>query len=445
MVKNFFVLNSIFLIRCSIVSLNIYIYTSNYPVLKLAIFANGIVSRKIGGAQKHMREVIEILPKFHEIYFFPEPQMFGNSDIIDFKFIEDLNSKGVRISRYFMENYKLKPEIKSIIKNYSNEIRGCDLIYDMDFQYFLDNLKFGGELSLKLSNANKIKLGVCIQDIGDISSHFFKTFSNVIKFSKMAKGISWFIVVAGFYNLINRKITVRKLISGNNLSLITVINSEYEKNVRINFKNIYTLNPSNAIDTEIKKYHSKEKYDQIIFYARLIYQKGLFDVLYIHKKITESYNIKLKISGKFQRGFEKNEFTRIIKKLDLEDKVEYLGVLSDDKLYTELARSKLMVYPTHSDSFSISVLQALFLHVPVVAYDIPGLSLYKNFKSISLAREFDMNSMAKMALKFLNSHEQLFDDLELNEFIEKHLDWKYVADSHLSAINRIIDNHKNSF
>ena len=35
----------------------------------------------------------------------------------------------------------------------------------MDFQYFLDNLKFGGQLSLKLSNANKIKLGVCIQDI----------------------------------------------------------------------------------------------------------------------------------------------------------------------------------------------------------------------------------------------------------------------------------------
>ena len=127
----------------------------------------------------------------------------------------------------------------------------------------------------------------------------------------------------------------------------------------------------------------------------------------------------------------------MIKKLNLEDKVEYLGVLGDDELYDELGKSKLMVYPSHSDSFSISVLQALFLHVPVVAYDIPGLSIYKNFKSVSLAREFDMDSMAKMALEFLSSNNDLFHDPDLEEFIDKHSSWKYVADSHLAVINNI--------
>ncbi len=427
----------IFLIQDSAMTMNIYICTSNYLILKLAIFANGIVSTKIGGAQKHMREVIEVLPEFHEIYFFPEPQMFGNSDTIDFQFIENLKEKGVKISRYFMENYRSKPDIGNIIRNYSIEINVCDLIYDMDFQYFLDNLKFGGELSLGLSNANKINLGVCIQDIGDVNSYFFKTVKNVIKFSKMAKGISWFILAAGFYNLINRKITVRRLLSGNSLSFITVVNSQYEKNIKINFNNIYLLNPSNAIDDKIKKYQMNEKKNQIIFYARLIYQKGLFDVLYIYKKISESYNIKLKISGKFQRNFEKREFYRIIRKLDLENKVKYMGILGDDKLYSELARSKLMLYPSHSDSFSISVLQALFLHVPVVAYDIPGLSLYKNFKSVSMAKEFDIDSMADLALKFLTSDKRKFDDPELKEFIEKHSSWRHVVDSHVSAIDSI--------
>ena len=417
--------------------MNIYIWTSNYEALKIAIFANGIVSTKIGGAQKHMREVIEILPEFHEIYFFPEPQMYGHSDILDLQFIENLKGRGIKISTYFMENYKLVPNIDAIINNYRDEMDGCDLIYDMDFQYYLDNLKFGGELSLRLSRLNNISFGVCIQDIGDINSYFFQTLRNIIKFSGMAKKMSWFIALAGIYNLVNRKITVRKLLSGKELSFITVINSEYEKNVKIKFRNIYSLNPSNALDNKIKKYRKQEKDNQIIFYARLIYQKGLFDVLYIHKKITDSYNIKLKISGKFQRDFEKKEFYRMIKKLNLEDKVEYLGVLGDDELYDELGKSKLMVYPSHSDSFSISVLQALFLHVPVVAYDIPGLSIYKNFKSVSLAREFDMDSMAKMALEFLRSNNDLFHDPDLEEFIDKHSYWKYVADSHLAAINNI--------
>ena len=98
-----------------------------------------------------------------------------------------------------------------------------------------------------------------------------------------------------------------------------------------------------------------------------------------------------------------------------------------------------MLYPSHSDSFSISVLQALFLHVPVVAYDIPGLSLYKNFKAVALAKEFDINAMTDMALAYLNNKNELFNDPNLVKFIEKHTSWEYVADSHISAINSIVD------
>ena len=405
--------------------------------MKLAVFANGIVSMNIGGAQKHMREVIQLLPQYHDIYFFPEIQMYGNPDILDFQFVEIMKNKGIKVSSYFLENYKTEPDVKKIIENYSMEMGKCDIIYDMDFQYYLNNMKYGGELSLQLSNKTKIRLGACIQDLGDVNSFFPETVANIIKFSLMAKRISWFISIAGIYNLINRKITIRKLISGKNLSFITIVNNEYKKNIKINFEKTYLLNPSNALDDKIKKYQINEKMNQIIFYARLIYQKGLFDVLYIHKKITESYNIKLIISGKFQRDFEQKEFYRIIKKLGLESKVEYLGILTDDELYSELSRSKLMLYPSHSDSFSISVLQALFLHVPVVAYDIPGLSLYREFKCVSLAKEFNIDLMAAMALKFLNSRNQYFDSPELKEFIAQHSSWKYVAESHLYIINGI--------
>jgi glycosyltransferase involved in cell wall biosynthesis len=405
--------------------------------LKVAIFANGIISKKIGGAQKHMREVIKILPEFHEIYFFPEPQMYGNSDILDFKFIGELQEDEINISSYFLEHYRTKPDIKEIVKSYSNEIKNCDLIYDMDFQYYLDNIKYRGELSARISKINNIPLGVCLQDMGDITSYSFGTFKNIIKFSKMAWKMSWFIAIAGVYNLLNRKITARKLLSSKNLSFITIINNDYRKNISIDFKNTYILTPSNAIDNTIKEYRDQERNNQIIFYARLIYQKGLFDVIYVHKKIVESINIKLIISGRFQREFEKKEFFNLINKLGIETFVEYAGVLNDNELYLELSRSKLMIYPSHSDSFSISVLQALYLHVPVVAYDIPGLSLYRNFKCVSMTKEFDIDAMAEKVLNLLQTEENLFDQPELTKFIERHSSWNYVAASHLSAIDSI--------
>ena len=407
----------------------------NNLLLKLAIFANDIVSTKIGGAQKHMREVIQLLPDSHDILFFPEPLMFGKPGIIDTQFVQIMIEKGINISPYFLEHYGIKPDINDIIKNYSEEIKNCDLIYDMDFQYYFNNIKYGGEISLKLSRINNIAMGVCLQDIGDITAHTFNTLINIYKFSKFARRMSWFIISASLYNLLNRKITLKKLLSSKNLSFITIVNNEYKKNLKINFKSIYLLNPSNAIDSIIKKYQTEEKYNQILFYARLIYQKGLFDVIYVHKKIIESINIKLIISGKFQREFEKKEFFKLIKKLGMETFIEYTGILSNDELYSELSKSKLMIYPSHSDSFSISVLQALFLHVPVVSYDIPGLSLYKNFKCVSMVKEFDTASMAEKALKFIKSKENLFDQPELLKFIENHSSWKYVAESHLSAIN----------
>lgn len=315
----------------------------------------------------------------------------------------------------------------------------------MNFQYYLDNIKYGGEISLRLSRINNIPLGACLQDMGDITSYLFETLVNIRKFMKIAWQISWFLISAGFYNLINRKVTLQKLLSYKNLTFITIVNNEYKMNLKINFKRVYALNPSNAIDNTIKKYQTNEKNNQIMFYARLIYQKGLFDVIYIHKTIVECLNIKLIISGKFQRKFEKKEFFKLVKKLGMETFIEYTGVLSDEELYMKLSKSKLLIYPSHSDSFSISVLQALFLHVPVVAYDIPGLSLYKNFKCVSLVKEFDTVSMAEEAVNFLNTKEKLFDQSELLTFIENHSSWEFVAKSHIYAINNNLNLNSSLF
>ncbi len=110
----------------------------------------------------------------------------------------------------------------------------------------------------------------------------------------------------------------------------------------------------------------------------------------------------------------------MVNKLKLNDYIVYKGYLSDDELYNEISTSKLMIYPSHNDTFSIVVMQSLSLNTPVVAYNIAGLKIYNDFKSIKLVREFDYKAMANESLKILKMENvyNLFDD-NINGFIKK--------------------------
>jgi len=48
------------------------------------------------------------------------------------------------------------------------------------------------------------------------------------------------------------------------------------------------------------------------------------------------------------------------------------GFLPKEKYYETLARARALVYPSHSDSFSLVILESLAVGTPVVTYDIPG-------------------------------------------------------------------------
>ena len=104
--------------------------------MRIAIFANGILFNKVGGAQKHMREVIERFPQFYDIVYFPEPQTYKEKGSCDFEYMKYLNTLNIKISEYFINFSGKEVSIQDIIEHYSREIDNCDFIYDLDFQYY---------------------------------------------------------------------------------------------------------------------------------------------------------------------------------------------------------------------------------------------------------------------------------------------------------------------
>ena len=405
--------------------------------MRIAIFANGILFNKVGGAQKHMREVIERFPQFYDIVYFPEPQTFKEKGSCDFEYIKYLNTLNIKISGYFIDFSGKEVSIQDIIEHYSMEIENCDFIYDLDFQYYAENFKYGGELSLTLSRRMDKKMGACLQDLGDVNMHFFHELYSGFALSLVAPRLSLFIAGISIYDYINRKLTLKKLISNKNLEFISIVNNSYKRNMHIQFKNVYRLEPSNALDTKIKKYRGLEKENKIIFFARLVYRKGIFDFIHVVKDITKNSDVKVIIAGEFQHEFEKTYFFSLLSKYELNESVKYLGKLKDDELYQELSTASLMIYPSHSDSFSLSILQAIYLGTPVVAYDIAGISLYKNFSCVKLVKEFDIRKMVEISRNMLSNKNISFNNATLEDFINQHQDWGSVANAH----KKIIDAH----
>ncbi|MFB6470598.1 MAG: glycosyltransferase family 4 protein [Vulcanisaeta sp. AZ3] len=204
----------------------------------------------------------------------------------------------------------------------------------------------------------------------------------------------------------------------------------------------YVFRPANAIDPVLLSYRGVGKGDYLVFYARLVPDKGIYELPKIIKVIKDEYdkNIKLKVMGRFGFHGYKQLFFNLIKKYNVEDNIEYLGFRSGKELYDIVARAKIFIYPTHFDSFSIAILESLALGTPVIAYDIPGpYMVFNGLPGIEFVREFDYKAMARAAIRILKNYDeylgQLIDE-RLIDFVRQHSSWDLVAKQVVELIRK---------
>ncbi len=180
--------------------------------------------------------------------------------------------------------------------------------------------------------------------------------------------------------------------------------------------------PGNAFDKDIlfKYRKTRNKSDFAVFYARLVPQKGLYEL----PKIVRELSTKLVVCGKLYNESDK-------KFLEVKG-IEYKGYLPYDELYRTVANAKVLIYPSHQDGFSLVVLDALALGTTVVAYDIPAIRfVYGGLKPVKIVREYDVKGMAAVANKVKEMNEQDYEDEhndeKVRQFLDLHSKWENVA------------------
>jgi glycosyltransferase involved in cell wall biosynthesis len=203
-----------------------------------------------------------------------------------------------------------------------------------------------------------------------------------------------------------------------NFDLLVAVSRSIPLEMGVEWGNIKILDPCLNLDKEdlelIERVlrecgskYPKHRDNLVLFSTRPDAEKGIIEALYAFSLISKKRpELRLTITGKMSKSAREG-ILNLAKKLRILDKVILTGYISRDELFKIRARSKLLLYPSHEDSFSYTVLESLHLGVPVVGYDIPALRINyveRGASGISLVKEFDVVSMAEERLRMIDDN-----------------------------------------
>ena len=319
---------------------------------------------------------------------------------------------------------------KEYIDTTKHETKGFDLIYQLG-----EPPDFGYESRL-LSRASGLPLVILIQEYPYKAKSLHYYLSTL--FSKYSRVLTSYVTEAtslpfsyGFYHNIIKSKELKGIFV---ISEACFTDRSIQRNLQKVSKPYVHLNPENAIEsiTHIKK---MEKSDYAIYYARMVPEKGIYELPEISKKLGNKR--KILVYGKFPNNSAEKHFKKAISNCK---NVQYMGFAERDTLLEVIRKARVVIYPSHADAFSLVMLEALSLGTSIVAYRIPGLLIYENLPSVRLVKEFDYNSMAIETEKYLDmplkEYMENHERDEVKRFIEEHNSWKKVTQEEINQLMR---------
>jgi glycosyltransferase involved in cell wall biosynthesis len=222
----------------------------------------------------------------------------------------------------------------------------------------------------------------------------------------------------------------------------SVIEEVKSLNPQIKF---HLINPGNGVRQEdfIQTMTRNYQYDAI-FFARLIPIKGLFELPEIWKQvIKELPKAKLAVAGITENEIYVKNFLDVVNQNHLSSNIIFLGELDELSLKRSVSSSKVALYPSLIDSFSLVTLESLACGTPVVAYNIPAIAWnFGKCKAVLRCKIKDNSEMAKKTLMILeNENLRAMLSQKAKEY-SLNYDWKEVLKAEKNAYFKVVENFR---
>ena len=202
----------------------------------------------------------------------------------------------------------------------------------------------------------------------------------------------------------------------NHSNAITSVSESLKKDTLKTFKidnkinvipNFINIREYEALGTEaLKRKHARPGEKVLVHISNFRKVKRVDDVLKIFAKVRAERQAKLILVGD---GPERQKMETVCRHMNLGPDVVNLGKIADPKEILSIA--DLFLLPSETESFGLSALEALAMHVPVISTDSGGLPEV-NINGVTgfLSKVGDVDEMAANALRLLN------DDSLMSQF-----------------------------
>lgn len=140
------------------------------------------------------------------------------------------------------------------------------------------------------------------------------------------------------------------------------------------------------------------KNSDVVFYGRICKDKGIEDLihaigmLYIWKK-----KVTLNVIGTISKNYS-NYLKKIADDYGVWGNISFINFLpTQNDLHFHVAHSKICVLPTYDDIYSGTIVESMFMKIPVIAYKVDGLLDLDspNNQTIILVEKGDIMGLAK--------------------------------------------------
>lgn len=183
-----------------------------------------------------------------------------------------------------------------------------------------------------------------------------------------------------------------------------------------------------SIPHVVKDNIGKDEPIDCIFFARVCKDKGIEDLLQaislVKKKIPQ---INLSVVGGVDNEYQ-SILGGIVKRLGIEENVKFHGYLPTQHDIHQLAyNAKVCVLPTYHDILPGTVLESMFMKLPVVAYAVGGLpELNTTYDTIKLVEKLNIEKLSEEIVSLVINFE---DRIKIADLASKYVNQKF--DNHM--------------
>ncbi len=190
----------------------------------------------------------------------------------------------------------------------------------------------------------------------------------------------------------------------------------------------------------IKERKSERESFNILFLGRFVEKKGIKYLVYALKEIVTLYgNINLNIGGS---GPLEKELKNLVKELNLENFVNFLGWVKREKVPEILRESDVLVVPSiiteegDTEGLPTVILEAMGAGVPVIASDVGGIrDVIKNGVNGILVPPMEIEELKKAIITLIEDKKLSEKLVEEGLKLVKEYNWEKIADFYISLFN----------